>query len=71
MANTADQPSVRSILKFCTLPSAVMWGLIIGGLIGAIFGVAGAGAAIGVGVGVAVGVGLTALYAVSFFESEG
>ena len=71
MTNTADQPSVRSILKFCTLPLAIMWGLIIGGLVGAFFGVAGFGAAIGVGIGVAVGVGLSAFYAVTFFESEG
>ncbi len=71
MTNTADQLSVRSILKLCTLPLAVVWGLIIGGLIGALFGVAGFGAAIGVGIGVSVGVGLTAFYAVTFFESEG
>ena len=71
MTNSADQPSVRSILKFCTLPLAIMWGLIIGWFIGAFFGFAGFGAAIGGGIGVAVGVGLSAFYAVTFFESEG
>ena len=71
MPDAADKHSVRSILKFCTLPLAVCWGLILGGVVGALFGVAGAGAAIGVGIGVGVGVGLTAMYAVTFFESEG
>ncbi|MDH3419637.1 MAG: hypothetical protein OEQ25_14610 [Gammaproteobacteria bacterium] len=71
MTNTTDQHSVRSVLKLCTLPLAIMWGLIIGGFVGAFFGAMGVGAAIGVGIGVAIGVGLTALYAVTFFESEG
>ena len=71
MTNTADRHSTRSILKFLTLPLAVLWGLIIGTLVGALFGVAGVGAAIGVGIGISAGVGITAMYAVSFFESEG
>lgn len=70
MANATDRHSIRSVLKLCALPLAVMWGLIIGGFIGALFGVAGVGAAVGVGIGVGVGVGLSALFAVTFFESQ-
>ena len=70
MTSTADKHSTRSILKACTLPLAVLWGLIIGGFIGALFGLAGVGAAVGLGIGVAIGVGLMAMYAVTFFESE-
>jgi len=70
MTKTADRHSTRSILKLCTLPLAVLWGLIIGIVVGAFFGLAGVGAAVGVGIGVAIGVGLTAMYAVTFFESE-
>lgn len=70
MARGSGDGSTRSILKACTLPLAVFFGLLIGGIGGALFGVAGMGAAVGVGIGVGVGVGLTAVYAVTFFESE-
>ena len=71
MAETSNRQSLVSVLKACTLPLSVFFGLLIGGFAGALFGVAGMGAAVGVGVGIGVGVGLTAIYAVRFFESEG
>jgi hypothetical protein len=58
------------VLKACTLPLSLFFGFILGGFVGALFGVAGMGAAVGVGIGIGVGVGLTAVYAVTFFESE-
>ena len=71
MIEPAKRHPIVPVLKACTLPLAVIFGLVVGGFLGALFGVAGMGAAVGVGIGIGVGVGLTALYAVIFFESEG
>ena len=70
MTKPADQRSIIPVLKACTLPLSVFFGFVVGGFVGALFGVAGMGAAVGVGIGLGVGVGLTAIYAVIFFESE-
>lgn len=71
MGDPDRKNSIIPVLKACTLPLSVFFGLLGGGFIGALFGVAGMGAAVGVGIGIGVGVGLTALYAVIFFETEG
>ena len=70
MTSSTLKQSTISVLKVCTLPLSIIWGFILGGFAGALFGVAGMGAAVGVALGLGVGVGLTAKYAVNFFESE-